>query len=104
MMPEKQAANPDTDKQTKINERVSIINNGITQLNDQHSRMVDLVRPMIKERPPMEHKEVEVATDELPLLVSNEVDCELIVLLDNIIERQIRLIDSTGDIIERIDV
>lgn len=93
--------NPGTDRKTKINDRIAIINSGLTQLYDQANRIRDLIQPMLKNCPPTAGEENK---DQNSLLVASEENCELIVLLDNIIEGQVRLIDKNVDLISRIDV
>lgn len=101
---ETQGNNPDVvDRQTKIADRISVINNGITHLNEQHGRISDLIRPMLRARMPEEEKDNIQPLSESPLLVSNEIDCELIVLLDNIAKRLTRLTENNADLIDRID-
>jgi len=99
-----QMANSGIDRQNKIADRIQTINMHLTKLNDQGGHICDMIRPLLRAREPMPDTAAKQPIPALPVLLSSEVDCELIVLLDAIIERQVRLIENNDDIIDRIDV
>ena len=61
--------------QTKIADRVSTINSGLTKLNDQYGHMTDLIRPMLRSRMPQPDTAMEKVPSESQLLISNEFYC-----------------------------